>query len=326
MQKEKLILFLIIILSPLILIGNPLMAVTSKPSVKNSVKSSLEQFCFVPQPSINNLSFRPDMKNLLVMVAMEVEEKGILSHFKSSMVQDVLLSETFNLKGKKIIAGDLNIYIVQTGVGQVSAASNATLIMENNPIDAILLLGVAGALRGEIQIGDVVIGQKILQHDSVYSGEDGFEIMAPGKLYVSILEKERSDPFLSTDSRFSTFIGSLLHKDKARNIYEGTIMSGNEFVANPDRKRSIAELDARALAVEMEAVGIALVAKQLDIPFAVVKTIADRLNPDGSITSDYNTFVNYAAQNAGRVVKLIVEDHNSRNSRKSRGTKNNSSE
>ena len=60
-----------------------------------------------------------------------------------------------------------------------------------------------------------------------------------------------------------------------------------------------------ALAVEMEAAGVALVAEQLKIPFVALKTIADRLNPDNSIFNDFNQFLASASQNAGQVIQIV---------------------
>ncbi len=59
----------------------------------------------------------------------------------------------------------------------------------------------------------------------------------------------------------------------------------------------------------MESAAVALVAKKIGLPFAVIKTIADRLNPDGSISSDYNRFLKHAAGTASQVISLIIGDH-----------------
>ena len=55
-------------------------------------------------------------------------------------------------------------------------------------------------------------------------------------------------------------------------VHVGTILSGNEFVGTVERKREIAELHDESLLVDMEAAGVAQMAKKLGIPFLVAKT------------------------------------------------------
>jgi nucleoside phosphorylase len=86
---------------------------------------------------------------------------------------------------------------------------------------------------------------------------------------------------------------------------EGALLSGSEFVGSGARKTELALLHPGALAVEMEAAGIAVVTKKAKLPFCVVKTIADRLNPDHSVFHDFNLFVKSASENAANVVKIL---------------------
>lgn len=91
-------------------------------------------------------------------------------------------------------------------------------------------------------------------------------------------------------------------------IHHGTILSGSEFVGTAQRKNEISRIDERAYAVEMEAAGVGQIASKLKTPLMVVKTVADRLNPDNSISSDYLKFSKSAADTASTIVDLIIAE------------------
>ena len=242
--------------------------------------------------------------NLLVLVAMEREFNEVLKCFPET--HDIIVSKRLGIYAKEYNIKKYKFIITQSGVGTVNAALATALIAEQYPLDAILLLGVAGALQDFLKIGDIVLASKVLQHDSIWSGKEQRVLMAPGKLFVSLNQKDREKPEFMIDTRFFTLLKSLLESNPRLKFHTGSILSGNEFVGDFQRKVDITKIDPHALAVEMESAGVAQVAKKLGIPFAVIKTIADRLNPAGSISGEYNNFIQLAAENSMKVVDLLI--------------------
>ena len=57
----------------------------------------------------------------------------------------------------------------------------------------------------------------------------------------------------------------------------------------------------------MEASAIAFIAKQYQCPFIVAKTVSDRLHSDGSISSDFSTFLTTASSNAAAIAILMID-------------------
>ena len=49
--------------------------------------------------------------------------------------------------------------------GKVASASTVTSLIDTADVNLILFTGVAGAISADLEIGDVVIGNKIAQHD-----------------------------------------------------------------------------------------------------------------------------------------------------------------
>ncbi len=236
---------------------------------------------------------------LLILVAMQAEEDAIISKFP--VFSKVEINKNLGIFGKEFKIGELMITVINSGIGIVNAGLAVAFAFENSEFDAVILLGVAGALKSHLEIGEVVLAKAVYQHDSIFSKSDGYEPMAPGFPYLSVEPEDRESPRFDTDSDIYQWLISKKSSFKA-----GVILSGSEFVGSAEAKAKLALHYPDALAVEMEAAGVALVAKKLGLPFAVIKTIADRLNPDGSISSDYKKFLKAAADSAADIFTLIV--------------------
>ena len=241
------------------------------------------------------------MNKILIVAAMDVEAKAILA--KLPAPQSFSLHDGLGISVFRSTIGNREIALVQSGVGLVNGALTTSYAVDQVKPDAIFLLGVAGALGEQLNVGDTVVAKQVLQHDAVYSG-DAVEFMAPGELHVSIPKDERRSPWLVTNPDLSIWVANQL--SVIAPVHPGTILSGSEFVGNLARKRELAAITHDGLAVEMEAAGVGQVATKRGIPLVVVKTIADRLRPDGSISSDYLKFAHSASETASHIVSAIV--------------------
>ena len=86
-----------------------------------------------------------------------VELKAVMSDIKSEKIGNL---EFFNgkLLGKDVV-------LVEGGIGKVNAAICATLIINHFKVDKVLFTGVAGGVNPNINIGDIVIGNDLIEHD-----------------------------------------------------------------------------------------------------------------------------------------------------------------
>jgi len=253
----------------------------------------------------NKLKSLADIKRLLVIVAMDAELNAIL---KTDRYVTVLKNDTYGIEVYSTKIGDRDIYVTKSGVGLVNAALAVAHIHDKIGFDALLLTGVGGAVNPELNIGDVVVSRSVLQHDSIHSGESGITLMASGELFLSVSPDKRKPPLIEANEFLVSLVSDLISADTNpdHGIYKGTVLSGSEFVADPKRKERIAMLHPDSLLVDMEAAAIAQVATKLGIPFVVVKTVADRMYPDDSISSDYQNYLDLAATNAARLITNIM--------------------
>ena len=57
------------------------------------------------------------------------------------------------------------LILVQSGLGKVNAAVVSTLLIEKFDCEFLLFSGVAGGIDPEIEIGEVIIGDSLIQYD-----------------------------------------------------------------------------------------------------------------------------------------------------------------
>ena len=70
-----------------------------------------------------------------------------------------------------------NIVLVEAGVGKVNAARVTQILVDNFKLQGIINVGSAGSCNDELEIGDIVIGKKLVQHDfdiTAFGHEKGF--------------------------------------------------------------------------------------------------------------------------------------------------------
>ncbi len=243
----------------------------------------------------------PSYRDILVVVAMDEEEAAVLAELHDRPSTESTFGR-FGLKAR-IFSGAPTISVLKTGIGAVNAALGVALFAESHPLDAVVLLGVGGAIRTDLAIGDLVVSKLVLQHDYLFSLDFGTPRVRPGGLVFTKKDAESHSPYFTA----CPDILSLSQMGSEGSAFRlGTILSGNEFVGTSARKQAVAELDAEALLVEMEAAGVAQVAEKLGVPFVVAKTVADRLFPDGSIESDFRTCLEAASRNAARVARALI--------------------
>jgi adenosylhomocysteine nucleosidase len=250
-------------------------------------------------------------RHVLILAALEQEERALLELINREAGTGSVDAETLSARlGLTMSTARLarhSITIIRTGVGSVNAALALTLAQERIPITSVVLLGVGGALSSELDVGDLVISTCVLQHDYFYSFDHGDQRIRPGALILSSEEAYGHTAEIAADPELIGWLkGAEGNSPERGRVFTGPILSGNEFVGRTDRKHAVAALIPGALLVDMEAAGVAQIAGRLGIPFVVAKTVADRLNPDGSIESDFRTCLDAACAHAAAALHSLL--------------------
>ena len=225
-----------------------------------------------------------------IIGAMAPEVDGLvasLAEHKSETVGGTIY-HTGTLDGKCVA-------IARCGVGKVFAAICAEAMIIKYSPRLIINTGVGGALAGGLKTTDIVIADKLCQHDMDTSplGDPKGLISGINKIYfdadaraVEILKKSANELSL--------------------NATVGAIASGDKFVADKiDKERIVSEFSA--IACEMEGAAIAHTAFVNNTPFAVIRAISD--SADGDATMDYPTFLPIAAKNSAELARALVKKY-----------------
>ena len=224
-----------------------------------------------------------------------MHEEIHLLHEQMEVEREVVLGmRTYfvgKLYGKEVV-------VVFSRWGKVAASSTATALIVQFMVDEIIFSGVAGALDERLNIGDIVIGKSLIQHDMDASPIFArFEIPLIDKTYfeaeTKIIEKltKATENFLANSELDSKLVEEFgLHSPT---IYSGNIASGDRFISdNTEIERFRTELPD-VLCIEMEGAAVAQICYEYSVPFGIVRTISDSANDDAHI--DFIRFVDKVA-------------------------------
>lgn len=230
------------------------------------------------------------MNKIGIIAAMEEEMqaiKNIMSNVKDSKIYELDFIEG-TINGQ-------NVILVKSGIGKVNAARVTQFLIDKYDVNSVINIGSAGAANNELNIGDIVIGEKVVQHD--------FDLTAFGhpKGYISNVGLEiQSDKQMV--EKMNSIIESLNNQDEK--VIFGTIASGDIFCTDISMKDKIRK-KFNADAIEMEGAAIAQVCKLCGVPFIVIRGISDSPNGNNNIT--FEKYLDKASKKCANILYKYFE-------------------
>lgn len=202
---------------------------------------------------------------------------------------------------RSYFTGELNnqkVVVVYSRVGKVAASATVTTLILEFKVSELIFTGVAGGIHADVKIGDIVLGQSLIQHDmNAQPLFPAYEIPMLGKAYF---EADSSQLEVATTAILEILEEQHLHnviseKDLDKfNIHQpqlhvGLIGSGDLFFSTNSQKEKLQQNLPEMLCVEMEGAAVAQVCYEFDIPFIIIRTISD--DADDHSTVDFNSFI-----------------------------------
>ncbi len=224
-----------------------------------------------------------------IIGAMDIELARLASLLENKETVEFcgLKFNTGTISGKKIA-------IVKCGIGKVFAAMAASAMIARFSPRLIVNTGVGGALSKGLRPLDVVIAEKLLQHDMDTSA------LGDAKGLISGINKI----YFESDTRVSQILLECAEK-LSLTAKLGTVASGDKFIAEEREKKAIVS-EFSADVCEMEGAAIAQVAYVNNTPFAVVRAISDSADEGSSM--DYMEFLPVAAENSAKLTLALIEE------------------
>ncbi|WP_127806760.1 5'-methylthioadenosine/adenosylhomocysteine nucleosidase [Hydrogenophaga sp. NH-16] len=217
--------------------------------------------------------------------------------------------------GREFWVGHLHgqdVVAVLSGIGKVSAATTATLLIDRFKVQRIVFTGVAGGLGPGVKVGDVVLARSFLQHDMDASplfprhevplyGRARFEADAA---LADALELACERMLHSLPQQLGTSTVDAFGLQAPR-LHQGLLISGDRFVATTAESVALQRGLPDALAVEMEGAAFAQVCHDFGVPLAVVRTISDRA--DDAAHVDFPRFLReVASRYSGALIDTLL--------------------
>lgn len=223
-----------------------------------------------------------------IMAAMPEEIDGLWQQV-NNRTEETLADRVFH-------SGQLHgieVVLVFSRWGKVAAASTVTTLLHRYKATHIVFTGVAGALNRNLEQGDVVVAQRLIQYDmDARPLMPQFEIPLLNKTYF-----ECNQHLIDlAEQAFETIQHQLtpLHPKQRRPLLlKGDIGSADRFVGSAEAQQHILALLPQLQCIEMEGAAVAQVCYEHQIPFVVLRTISDAANDTAA--HDFPAFLNHVA-------------------------------
>ena len=242
-----------------------------------------------------NKGRRLDMERILIISALEKELQPILeaidSPFKPRNMDEVDGRKYFIYEVSAMLTVICTSFL---GMGQINAALAVKDAVNHYGVSKVILTGICGGIDREMKYGDIIISDQIVDYELAKIKSD--DVQVRWNVYRSDFELVQSMRMFKSDS-WSSYLKQVFpdSKYKKPSVYSGIVLSGNKVIANYEEIKRFKKTWVKALAVEMEASGIAAALYQMENApsFVMVKAICDFA--DSEKNDDWQEYAAYAS-------------------------------
>lgn len=229
------------------------------------------------------------MNKIGIIGAMDEEVHIIKGQMQDVTINNIASMEFYEgrLQGKEVV-------VVRCGIGKVNAAVCTQILADLYKVAAVINTGVAGSLRNEIDIADIVLSTDTLQHDMDATGF-GYE---PGAI-----PRMESSIFLADQKLLSLAKEVCAEVIPEVGVHTGRVVSGDQFISDSSKKTWLVDQFA-GYCTEMEGAAIAQTAYLNGIPFLIIRAISDKA--DHSAEMSYAEFEELAISHTVKLLNRLI--------------------
>lgn len=229
------------------------------------------------------------MKKIGIIGAMELEVDTLKSH-----LQDIVITKKANMEFNEGTLNGVPVVVVRSGIGKVNAALCVQILVDKYDVTHIINTGVAGSLKAELDIGDILVSTDAIHHD-VDVQVFGYPLGEVPQLGVR--------EFAADPDMIEKAVASCQKVNPDINVMTGRVVSGDQFISSRDIKNKLIE-NFQGCCAEMEGASIAHASYLNNVPFVILRAISDKA--DDSAEMDYPTFERKAAEHCAKLVEDFV--------------------
>ncbi|MDY4187358.1 MAG: 5'-methylthioadenosine/S-adenosylhomocysteine nucleosidase [Candidatus Borkfalkiaceae bacterium] len=221
------------------------------------------------------------MKKIGFAVALEAELTDFLNAFKNA---EIIKKGAYSVIFVK--SGEKELYVLKTGVGEISAAAATQFLITAFNVEAIINFGVCGKINPKYKLLDTAAIKSVVHYRFDTSAVDG----VPAGTYDGF-----KTPYIPADEKLLSVLRSV-----CPNIKLAICASGDKFVGDDDTKKYLKQT-FNADVCEMEAAGVLITASRNGVPVLMVKSVSD--DCDGF---DFNEYVKSAAKMHTEIILKLI--------------------
>lgn len=220
------------------------------------------------------------MNKILVVTPLVLEQSALSEYFEDQGYAVEKPEERTPVS----IFPKLGLEVAVAGHGKAQfALVTQHLIDKRGPYDLVVIGGVAGGLRRDLDAGDVVISTEIVEHD-----------------FKSRFDGEKPPPRFPCDPGFVKAILAAQSSSLGFKVHTGPIAGGDEDIIEAHRAHQL-HLDTEAICVAWEGGGGAKAAIFSGIPYLEVRAVSDAA--DEEAVEHFHLNLKDATKNVGRVLE-----------------------
>lgn len=213
----------------------------------------------------------------IILTAIPTEYKAVREHLSNLTEFPHEKGNIYNIGYFKGRGYNWKVILELIGPGDSNAASRTTAIINRFEPDIILFVGVAGGVK-DVQIGDVVVANKVYGYEGGKVADDGFWSRPEGANAAFRLQERAKNEAMN-----ETWRNRIKGTEQSRlpDAYVGAIAVGEKVIASTDSEiyKLIKERFNDTLAVEMEGLGfLKAVHNSPGLDATVIRGISDLLN------------------------------------------------
>lgn len=228
-----------------------------------------------------------------IIGAMDEEVELLKSSMKEK--EEIEVANCLFISGK--LEGT-DVVLLKSGIGKVNAGMATAILAERYAPDLVINTGSAGGFSENLEVGDLVISDRVVQHDVDATAFDYKYGQVPGMPEA-----------FAADTKLVELTEKAVQSIKLKSEV-GLIATADTFMADPARVAFAREKFPDMIAAEMEGGAIAQVCWQYNIPFVVIRALSDIAGKESAVSFD--EFIITAGRNAAKliinVLKLIHEE------------------
>ncbi len=221
---------------------------------------------------------------LAILTAMAAETLPILNKIGRVTSEQTIAS----VKIYQIETERHTVFLATCGVGEIRAAMAVQLLVDLFRVEAVLNFGFVGALNPNLEIGELVLAEKVCHYQ--------FDTTAIDATKIGQYENKPDEFFYLNKT--------LLHHVQAAVKFQlktVTVASGDKFVATAADKAFL-KSTFHADICEMELGGIAIACERNCVPLISVKVVSDKADEQATVS-----FADVVAKGLTRYEEILPE-------------------